>query len=203
MTKIIYLNLHFYKLIRKKITLHFYYTFRHFLDFLILWNSLFYSLKRLHISFSFTIDSSCFLFFFFQQFIFFSHLSPLLSSFFDPFFHLFLFDLVQIINIYKQFLFVNVCFITYCFIVFQVFLQGTFQLFFVFLCFEDDVKITLQIKTTFLCRTINLWKNVGISILKCFCSLISCFLILCSCSHPPLKKQLLFQALLAVTRFYY
>ena len=168
MTKIIYLNLqHFYKLIRKKITLHFYYTFRHFLDFLILWNSFFYSPKRLHIFFLFHHRFLLFsFFFFFQQFIFFSHLSPLLFSFFDPFFHLFLFDLVQIINIYKQFLFVNVCFITYCFIVFQVFLQGTFQLFFVFLCFEDDVKTTLQIKTTFLCRTINLWKNVGISILK-------------------------------------
>ena len=34
-----------------------------FLDFFILLNSLFSSLKRFHISFSFTLDSSCFLFF--------------------------------------------------------------------------------------------------------------------------------------------
>ena len=57
----------FYKPTIKKNILHFFYTFRHFLesflDFLISLNSLFSSSKCFHISFSFTLDSSCFSFF--------------------------------------------------------------------------------------------------------------------------------------------
>ena len=46
------------------------------------------------------------------------------------------------------------------------FCQGTFQLFFVLVSFEDDVKITSQIETTFFSQTMNLRKNVGIYLLK-------------------------------------
>ena len=119
--------------------LHFYYALRYFLesflDFLMSRNSLFSSPKRFHISFSFVLLFSSFLFF--QQFIFFCHLTPFLFLFFYSFLHLFLFDLVKVIYVYR-FLFLDICLIAYCFIVLWVFSQGTFQFFFVHVRFKIE-----------------------------------------------------------------
>ena len=138
-----------------------------FLDLFFSLNFFSSSPKHFHISFSFTLDSSWFpfLLFFFKSFFFFGHLSKFLFSFFNSFLHLFLLDLIKIINIYRL-LFISANFITHRFIVLWVFPQGTFQLYFILVRFKDDVKIAFQIETTFFCRTMNFRKNVSINVLK-------------------------------------
>ena len=137
--------------------------FETLLNFLMTWNSLFNSPKCFYISFSFSLDFSCFLFF--QQFIFSGYLSLFLFSFWDLFFYLFFFNLIKITNL-DRILFKNRHLISYCFIVLRVLSQGNFQLSFVFVRFKENVKITFQIKTTPFGRTICFWEDVPIKILK-------------------------------------
>ena len=137
--------------------------FETLLNFLMSWNSLFNSPKRFHISFSFSLDSSCFLFF--QQFIFSGYLSLFLFSFWDPFFNLFFFNLIKITSLHRL-LFKNRHLISYCFIVLRVLSQGDFQLSFALVRFKENVKIAFQIKTTPFGRTIYFWEDIRINILK-------------------------------------
>ena len=118
-------------------------------------------------NFYFIFVFSCFLFFsfFFQHFIFLSYFSPSLFSFFYAFFNLFFLDTIKIINVYR-FLLIDICLVTYVFLVFKVFAQRTLRLFLVFVRFGNDVEITLQVKTSFFRGALNLWENVGINILK-------------------------------------
>ena len=44
--------------------------------------------------------------------------------------------------------------------------MGNFQLFFVVVCFEDNVEVALQIKTASFSTAIYLWEDIGINILK-------------------------------------
>ena len=116
----------------------FFFFFWLFLNFLMSLNSLFNSLnKRFHISFSFSLDCSCFLFLF-KELTFCSCLSTFLFFVLQPFFDLFLFNFIKIINI-NRILSKDRGFISYCFIV----PKGNFQLFFVILCFEDNVEVAL------------------------------------------------------------
>ena len=106
-----------------------------FLDFLISLNSLFSSPKLFHISFSFTLDSFCFIFIF--SAVYFCWPPLFVFVFVFPFLCLFLHNLVKTINIY-WFLLIEVSFITYCFVVLWVFLQEILQLFFVLVRFEGN-----------------------------------------------------------------
>ena len=109
------------------------------LNFFIILNSLFSSVKRFFISFSFPYFALVFSFFF-QQFIIFSLFTTFLFSFFNPFFDLFLFNFVKIINP-DRFLFKNGGVISYCFIIIWIFPKGSFKLFFVLVRFKNDVEI--------------------------------------------------------------
>ena len=124
---------------------------------------MFSSPKRFHISCSFILFSSCFLFFF-QKFIFLGHLTSFLFSFFDSFLHFFLFDLIKIVNIYWL-LFVNVSLRIVS--QFSGFFPWELFNFFVLVCFENDVKITFQIETAFFGGAIDLRKNgIQVQVLK-------------------------------------
>ena len=109
------------------------------------WNCLSYSPKRFHISFSFSLDSSCFLFF--QQFVFFSYFSPVFFGFLTCSLTSFSSISLKSSTLIKRLLFKNRGFISYCFIVSQGFSQEKFPIFFVLVHFEDNVEIALQIKT--------------------------------------------------------
>ena len=124
---------------------------------------MFSSPKRFHISCSFILFSSCFLFFF-QKFIFLGHLTSFLFSFFDSFLHFFLFDLIKIVNIYWL-LFVNVSLRIVS--QFSGFFPWELFNFFVLVCFENDVKITFQIETAFFFFFLDLRKNgIQVQVLK-------------------------------------
>ena len=148
---------------------------------------MFNSLKLFYMSLSFCLDSFCFPVF--LKYSFFSHLWLFLFSFFNTFSYLFFIDLIKMIKVYR-FLFVNVYFVLCVFVVIWVFTQRTFQLFYVLVRFENDLKIAFQIENMFLCGTINLWKNIRINILKdVFCSSKDFFANPCSYFHLPLKNQ--------------
>ena len=114
--------------------------FEPFLNFLMSLNSLFSSPKRFHLSFSSSLDSSCFLFvclFFFNSlffsatsrrfffFVFFFFFFFFFFSFFNSFFYLIFFDFIKIVNL-DRFLFKNRGFISYYLIVLGVFLWENF-----------------------------------------------------------------------------
>ena len=123
-------------------------------------NSLFSSPSRFTVSCSFNLFFSS-RFFFFKS-LFFSATSCRFC------FHFLTLSFTSFSSIsLKSSMFIGFClFLSYGFIILWILTQRTVQFFLVLVSFEDDVKITFQIETTFFSGAIDLRKNVSIHVLE-------------------------------------
>ena len=109
----------------------------------------------------------------------------LFFSFFNLFLNLSLYRIIKVLNIYR-FLLLNVCFFSNRFVISWVFPYGSFHLHFIFVRFKHNVKVTFEVKTSFLFsnkfQKTHLSSHTG----KLFCSYTSYFVIICSFTHQHL-----------------